>query len=62
MVTYLKGKNKKSRRNFRKNKILTTKLKSFATFAINAKTSSSITLSLTGIGLVCGLTSSNKMI
>ena len=51
--------------------MLTTILKSFVTFLIFATTSTSITLSLTGIslmvipmstGLACGLTISNKVI
>ena len=51
--------------------MLTTILKSFDTFGIIATTSTSITLSLLGIGLIiipisagiaCGLTSSNKVI
>ena len=51
--------------------MLTTILKSFDTFVIIGTTSSSITLSLTGIGLIaiptssgiaCGLTISNKLL
>ena len=51
--------------------MITTKLKSFDTIDIIATTSSSITLSLTGIGLIvalistaiaCGLTISNKVL
>ena len=39
-------------RNIKKNKTLTTILKSFDTFVIIATTSSSITLSLTGVGFI----------
>ena len=49
MITYIKDKNNKSQKKYRKNKTLTTMLKSFDTFAIFARTSSSINLSLTGI-------------
>ena len=54
-----------------KNKTITTKLKSFDTSVIIATTSSSITLSLTGIRLIaipistptaCGLSIANKVI
>ena len=69
MITYLKDKNK-SIKKFKKCKMLTLMLNSFDTFVIIATTSSSIKLSLTGIGLVaipissgiaCGLTISNKV-
>ena len=52
MITYFKDKNNKSEKKYRKYKMITTLLKSFDTFVIIAKTSSSITLSLTGIGLI----------
>ena len=52
MITYFKDKNNKSKKKYRKYKMITTLLKSFDTFVIIAKTSSSITLSLTGIGLI----------
>ena len=52
MITYLKDENNKSKKKYRKYKTLTTILKSFDTFVINATTSSSATLSLTGIGLI----------
>ena len=57
--------------NQKKNKTLSTILKSFDTIVFNTKTSSSIALSLTGFGLIvipisisiaCGLTISNKII
>ena len=71
MITYFKDKNNKSKEKYKKFKTLTTILKSFDTFVIIATTSSSITLSLTGIGLIaipistataCGLSISNKVI
>ena len=64
-------KKNKSKKNCKKSKTLTTKLKSIDTFVIIAKTSSSITLSLTGIGLIlipistesaCSLSVGNKVI
>ena len=71
MITYFKDKNNKSKNRSKKYKTLTTILKSFDTFVIIATTSSSITLSLTGIGLIaipistataCGLSIGNKVI
>ena len=71
MITYFKDKNNKSKKRYPKYKTLTTIIKSFDTFVNNATTSSSITLSLTGIGLVaipistataCGLSIGNKVI
>ena len=70
MITYFKDKNNKSKKKYKKYKTLTTILKSFHTIAIIATTSSSFTLSLTGIGLMaipmsssiaCGLTISRKV-
>ena len=52
MITYFKDKNNKTKKRYKKYKTLTTILKSFDTFVIIATTSSSITLSLTGIGLL----------
>ena len=52
MITYSKDKNNKSEKKYKKYKPITTILKSFDTFVIIATTSSSITLSLTGIGLL----------
>ena len=52
MITYFKDKNNKSKTKHKKHKMLTTKLKSFHTIVVIAKTSSSITLWLTGIGLI----------
>ena len=71
MVQYFKDKNNKSKKKSKKYKTLTTVLKSFDTFVIIATTSSSFTLSLTGIGLIaipistataCGLSLCNKVI
>ena len=52
MIAYFKDKNNKSTREYKKYQLLTTALKSFDTFVIIATTSSFITLSLTGIGLI----------
>ena len=71
MITYFKDKNNKSKRKYKKYKTITTILKSFDTFVIIATTSSSITLSLTGIGLIvipisttsaCALSIGNKVL
>ena len=51
-ITYSKDKNNKSKKKYKKFKTLTTILKSFDTFVNFATTSSSITLSLTAIGLI----------
>ena len=70
MITYFKDKNNKSKKKFKKYKAITTKLKSIDTIVIIATTSSSITLSLTGIGLTaipistattCGLSIGTKV-
>ena len=52
MNIYFKDKNNKSKKRYKKHKTFTTIIKSFDTFVIIATTSSSITLSLTGIGLI----------
>ena len=71
MITYFKDKKSKSKRKWTKYKMLTTVLKSFDTFVLFGTTSSSITLSLTSIGLIvipistglaCGLSISNKVV
>ena len=71
LITYFRDKNNKSKKKYKKYKTLTTKLKSFETFVIFETTSSSITLSLTGIGLIaipistatgCGLPIGNKVL
>ena len=51
-ITYFKDKNNKSKKKYKKYKTITIILKSFDTFVIIATTSSSITLSLTGIELI----------
>ena len=71
MITYFKDKNNKSKKRHKNYKTITTILKSFDRFVIIATTSSSITLSLTGIGLLaipistataCGLSIGNKVL
>ena len=71
MIAYFKDINKKSIKKYKKYKTLTTIFKTFSTIAIFATTSSSITLSLTGIGLivipittasVCFLSIGNKVL
>ena len=71
LLTFFKDKNYKSEKKYENYKRVTTILKSIDTFVIIATTSSSITLSLTGLGLTliptsssiaCGLTISNKKI
>ena len=52
MMTYFKDKNIKSKKSHEKYKTKTKISKSFDTFVIIATKSSSITLSLTGIGLI----------
>ena len=71
LITYFKDKNNKSKKRYKNYKTITTILKSFDTFVFIATTSSSITLSLTGIGLIaipistattCGLSIGNKVL
>ena len=71
MITYFKDKNHKSKKKYKKNKTLTTILKSFDTFVIIATTANSILLSLTGkrliaipisIATACGLSIGKKVI
>ena len=71
MITYFKDRDNKSKKKYEKYKTITTILKSFDTFVIFAKTSSSITSSLTGIGLIvmpistataCGLSIGDKVL
>ena len=71
IITYFKDKNNKPKKKYRNYKTLTTISKRFDTFVFNATTSSSITLSLTGIGLIaipisnataCGLSIGKKVI
>ena len=71
VITHFKDKNNKSKKIYKKYKMLTIFLKSIDTFVIITTTSICITLRLTGIGLIlipkstgigCGLTVSNKVI
>ena len=71
MIIYFKDKNNKSKKKYRKYETLTTILKSFDTFVVIATTSSSIILSLTGIGLIpipisaataCGLSIGDEVV
>ena len=71
LVTYFKDKNNKSKRKYKKYRTLTVILKSFDTIVIIATKSTSITLSVTGIGLIakpistataCGLSITNKVL
>ena len=71
MITYFKDRNNKSEKRYKNYKTITTILKSFDTFVIIDTTSSSITSSLTGIGLIaipittataCGLSIGNKVL
>ena len=71
MITYFKDKNNKSKKRYKNYKTITTILKSFDTFVIITTTSSSIALSLTGIGLIaipistataCGLSIGNEVL
>ena len=71
MITYFKDKNNKSKKRYKKYKTLTTILNSFDTIVVIATTSASITLSVTGIGLIaipistataCGLSITNKVL
>ena len=70
MSTYFKDENYKSKKN-QKNETITTIIRIFDAIVIVATTSGSITLSLSGIGLIvlpissgilCGLTISNKIL
>ena len=71
MINYFKDKNNKSKKRYKNYKTITKILKSFDTFVIIASTSSSIPLSLTGVGLIaipkstataCGLSIGNKVL
>ena len=71
MITYFKHKNNKSKTRYKKNQTLTTVLKSFDTFVITVTTSSSVILSLIGVGLIaipiaiasaCSLSIGNKIL
>ena len=71
MITYFKDKNHKSKKKYKNYKTLNTVLESVDSIVIIAATSTSITLSITGIGLIvlpisagiaCGLSLCNKVL
>ena len=71
MITYFKDKNHKSKKKYKKYKTLNTILESVDSIVIIAATSTSITLSGTGVGLIilpisggtgCGLSLGNKVL
>ena len=71
MITYFKDKNNKSKKKYKNYKTLNTILESVDSIVIIAATSTSITLSITGIGLIilpisagiaCGLSLGNKVL
>ena len=71
MITYFKDNNNKSKKKFENYKTLNTILESLDSIVIIEATSTSITLSVTGIGLVvlpisagiaCGLSLGNKIL
>ena len=71
MITFFKDKNNKSKKRYKTYKTLNTILESVDSIVIIAATSTSITLSITGIGLIilpisagiaCGLSLGNKFL
>ena len=71
VILYFKVKNNKSKKKYKKYKTLTNKVKSFDTFVSIDTTSSSITLSPTGLGIIaiptstgttCRISIGNKVI
>ena len=71
MITYFKDKNNKSKKKYKNYKTLNTVLESVDSIIIIAATSTSITLSITGIGLIvlpisagvaCGISLGNKIL
>ena len=71
MITYFKDKNHKSKKKYKNYKTLNTILESVDSIVIIGATSTSITLSITGIGLIvlpisagiaCGLSLGNKVL
>ena len=71
MITYFKDKNNKSKKKYKNYKTLNTILESVDSIIIIAATSTSITLSITGIGLLvlpisagvaCGISLGNKIL
>ena len=71
IITYFKDKNHKSKKKYKNYKTLNTVLESVDSIIIIAATSTSITLSITGIGLIvlpisagiaCGISLGNKIL
>ena len=71
MITYFKDKNNKSKKKYKNYKTLNTILESVDSIVIIGATSTSITLSITGVGLIilpisagvaCGLSLGNKVL
>ena len=71
MITNFKDKNHKSKKKYKNYKTLNTVLESVDSIVINAATSTSITLSITGIGMIilpisagiaCGISLGNKVL
>ena len=71
MITCFKDKNIKSKKKYKNYKTLNTVLLSVDSIVINGATSTSITLSITGVGLIflpisagiaCGLSLGNKVL
>ena len=71
LITYFKNKNNKSKKRYKNYKTLNTVLESVDSIVIIAATSASITLSITGVGLIflpisagiaCGLSLGNKIL
>ena len=71
MITYFKGKNNKSKKRYKSYKTLNTILESVDSIVIIAATSTSITISISGIGLIilpisagiaCALSLGNKVL
>ena len=71
MITYFKDKNSKSKKRYKNYKTLNTILESVDSIVIIGATSTSITLSITGMGLIvlpisagtaCGLSLGNKLL
>ena len=71
MITYFKDKNNKSKKRYKNNKTLNTVLESVDSIVMIAATSTSITLSISGIGLIilpisagiaCTLSLGNKVL
>ena len=57
MINHLIFENRKTKERHKKHKVLSTILKKFATFVIFAKILTSVTLSVTGFGLIVMLSS-----